>query len=179
MDFLVPDWSTSLHSVDYIKEKQFFVSGRSDAYRIFCRNELKSIENTPEICSNQEADTKMFFCAAFTLTLGFNSVCIVTVDTDVLILGCYYSGKLDGKLFIKLLTKLGCIFDFSEHKFQVRHFLDTTVTGCYYRSSYYGFGKLKGLKLIKESESLQDAFMLLGTENNVSSVCQDILEEFV
>ena len=91
MDFFVSDWSSTLRCADCIGDKEIFVTVRNDGYKICCRNNIPSCVETPEICSDQEeADTKIFLCAVFALTLGFNSVCIVTIDTDILILGCYF-----------------------------------------------------------------------------------------
>ena len=113
MDFFVSDWSSTLHRAECIGDKKIFVTVRNDGYKIFCRNNIPSCVEAPEICSDQEeADTKMFPCAAFALTLAFNSVCIVTIGTDILILGCYFSNKL---VFIKLFTKSKRIFDFTQH----------------------------------------------------------------
>ena len=65
-----------------------FITVRNDGYKIFCRNNVPSCVEASEICSDQEkAGTKMLLCTAFALTLGFTSVCIVTIDTDILIVG--------------------------------------------------------------------------------------------
>ena len=56
--------------------------------------------------------SKMFLCAACTLSYGFSLVCIVTIDTYISILGCYFFNKLEGNLFIKILTKPTRIFNF-------------------------------------------------------------------
>ena len=100
MQFFVSDWSSTLRCSECIGEKEIFVIVRNDSYKIFCRDNIPSCVEAPEICSNQEeADIKTFLCAAFALTLGFNSV--VAIDTDILILGCYFSNKLERNLFIK------------------------------------------------------------------------------
>ena len=88
MDFFVSDWSSTLHCPECIGDKEIFVTVRNYGYKIFCRNNIRSCVEVPEIYSDQdETDTKMFLCPAFALTLGFNSVCTVTIDTDILILG--------------------------------------------------------------------------------------------
>ena len=116
MDFFVSDWSSTLHCAECRGDKKIFVTVRNDGYKIFCRNNIPSCVEAPEINSDQEeAESKMFPCAAFALTLAFNSVCIVTIGTDILILGCYFSDKLEGNLFIKLFTKPKRIFDFTQH----------------------------------------------------------------
>ena len=146
MDFFVSDWSSTLRCAKCIDDKEIFVTVRNDGYKIFCRDNVPSCVETPEICPHQEeADTKMFLCAAFPLTLGFNSVCIVTIDTDILILGCYFSNKLEGNLFIKLQTKPANYCN----AFPGYH----AVTGCNCTSSFYGLGKTKGLKLLKDNRS--------------------------
>ena len=97
----------------------------------------------------------MFLCAAFVLTLGFNSIFIVTIDTDILVLGCYFSNKPEQNLFIKLLTKPTMIFDFTQHLLDANYCNALpgyhAVTGCDYTSSFHGLGKTEGLKLLKDN----------------------------
>ena len=51
---------------------------------------------------------------SFIISLGFESVCIVTNDTDILALRSYYSQKLAGRLYIDILTNPKRLFDFSK-----------------------------------------------------------------
>ena len=160
MDFFVSDWCSTLHCAECIGDKEIFVTVRNDGYKILCKNSIPTCVEAPEICSDQEeADTKMFLCAAFALTLSFNSVCIVTIDTDILILGYYFSNKLKGNLFIKLLTKPTRIFDFTQHLLDANYCNALpgyhTVTGCDYTSSFHGLGETKGLKLLKDNLSFR------------------------
>ena len=78
---------------------------RNDGCKIFCRKNIPS-------CDQEEVE---FLFVAFALTPGFNSVNIVTIDTDILSLGCHFSNKREGNLFIKLQTKPTRIFDFTQH----------------------------------------------------------------
>ena len=113
MDFFVSDWSSTLHCAECRGDKKIFVTVRNDGYKIFCRNNIPSCVEAPEICSDQEeTESKMFPCC---ICIAFNSVCIVIIGTDILILGCYFSNKLEGNLFIKLFTKPKRIFDFTQH----------------------------------------------------------------
>ena len=160
MEFFVSDWSTTLRYAECLGDKEIFVTVKNDGYKIFCRNNIPSCVETPEICSDQEeADTKMFLCAAFALALGFNSVCIVTIDTDILILGCCFSNKLERNLFTKLLTKPTRIFNFTQHLLDANYCNALpgyhAVKGCDYKSSFHGLGKTKGLKLLKDNLSFQ------------------------
>ena len=110
MDFFVSDCSSILRCVG---DKEIFVTVTNDGYKIFCRNNIPSFVEVPEIWSDQEEAE--FLCAAFALTPGFNLVSIVTIDTDIVILGWRFSNKLEGNLFIKPLTKLTRIFDFTQY----------------------------------------------------------------
>ena len=153
-DSFVSDWSSTLHCAECVGDKEIF------GCKIFCRNNIPSCVVAPEICSDQEeAHTKMFLCVAFALTLGFSSFCIVTIDTDILILDCCFSNKLEGNLFIKLLTKPKRIFDFTHHLLDANycHALPGyhAVTCCDYTSSFHGLGKTKGLKHLNDNLSFQ------------------------
>ena len=44
-------------------------------------DELRTISSDQE-----EADTKMFLCAKYCVLLGASSICLGTVDTDILVL---------------------------------------------------------------------------------------------
>ena len=61
----------------------------------------------------------MFLSASFIISLGFEKVCIVTNDTDILALRSYYSQKLAGKLYIDMLTNPKRLFDFSKIKLNI------------------------------------------------------------
>ena len=52
----------------------------------------------------EEADTKMFLCAAYASQLGFNSVSIITVDSDVAILSLYFQSKLGVEIYLQMGT---------------------------------------------------------------------------
>ena len=73
MDFFVRDyWSSTLHCAECIGGKEIFITLRNDGYKIFCKNNIPSCVEALEICSDEEeADNRMFLCAAFALTLGF------------------------------------------------------------------------------------------------------------
>ena len=56
-------------------------------YHIFCNNGTLQMDELCDISSDQEdAGTKMFLFAKYFALLGASSVCIHTVDTDVLVL---------------------------------------------------------------------------------------------
>ena len=59
----------------------------------------------PELQSEQEeAFTKMFLYAQFASTLGFQSVKIITVDSDVAILALYFASKIKTHIYLEMGT---------------------------------------------------------------------------
>ena len=111
---MIDDWAKNLNAPYILKDKELYVTVRDRAYRIFCRNDTPYKEIEQELCSSQEeADTKMFLSTSFIMPLGFESVCIVTNDTDILAPGSYYSQKLAGKPYTEMLTNPKRLFDFS------------------------------------------------------------------
>ena len=63
----------------------------------------------PELQSEQEeAFTKMFLCAQFASTLGFQSVKIITVDSDVAILALYFASKIKTHICLEMGTGASC-----------------------------------------------------------------------
>ena len=59
----------------------------------------------PELQSEQEeANTKMYLCAQFSSTLGFQSVKIITVDSDVAILALYFASKIKTHIYLEMGT---------------------------------------------------------------------------
>ena len=111
---MIDDWAKNLNAPYILKDKELYVTVRDRAYRIFCRNDTPYKEIEQELCSSQEeADTKMFLSTSFIMSLGFESVCIVTNDTDILAPGSYYSQKLAGKPYTEMLTNPKRLFDFS------------------------------------------------------------------
>ena len=80
IEFLINDWANYINTTDILKVKELYVAVRDRAYRIFCRNGIPFKEVKQELCSSQEADTKIFLSASFIISLGFKSVCIFTND---------------------------------------------------------------------------------------------------
>ena len=98
------------------------------------------------------------------MSLGFKSIFMITKDTYILALGCYYSQKLAGKLYIEILTNPKRLFDFSNrlNKKLCEAMLGLrTVTGSDFIISFHGLGKTKGLNLLKINDLFPDTFVLL------------------
>ena len=71
----------------------------------------------PDTQSKQEeADTKIFLCAQFASTLGFQSVKIITVDSDVAILALYFASKIKAHIYLEMGTRAKVVvYDIRSH----------------------------------------------------------------
>ena len=74
----------------------------------------------PELQSQQEeADTKMFLCAQFASTLDFQSVKIITVDSDLAILAFYFASKIKTHMYLEMGTGAKvAVYDITSHRLE-------------------------------------------------------------
>ena len=83
-----------------------FITYRSSCKTITTYGEhLFSTEISCLASNQEEADTKMFLCIQYANSLGVESFCIDTVDSDVGILALYYSTVLEGNIYLRLGKK--------------------------------------------------------------------------
>ena len=76
---------------------------KDKGFKITCTNETIECNREPELSSKQEeADTKVLLAAKFAQDLGCKDVRILTVDSDVAILACYYSQLLNFRLLLRI-----------------------------------------------------------------------------
>ena len=141
--------------------------------------------SVPELqCTQEETNTKMFLCASFAGDLGFSSVNIVTVDSDVGILALYYQSKLDVSICLEMGTSSKIqIFDISSNSVDslIREALPSlhALSGCDSTSCFSGIGKGKCLKVLQSNERFIDAVSLLGKQEYVSNPVAENVEEYV
>ena len=109
---------------------------------------------------------KFFLSASLIMSLGLESICIVTKDTDILAPRSYFSEKLVDKLYIKMFTnpkvnfreiRLKKKFCEAMHAFHA-------VTGSNFNNTFHGLDKTKDLNLLRKIDLFSDAFILLGEE---------------
>ena len=63
---------------------------------------LETVSNVEDLgCSQEEADIRMFLHAKHCARSGITAAVIVSVDTDVLVIGMAFSSQLLCSLFIK------------------------------------------------------------------------------
>ena len=158
--FLLDDWKKKPPTI--LQGKEIYATLDDKGYHIFEKNGIVIMEDSPDISSEQEeADTKMFLCAKYAPTIGASSVCINTIDTDVLILALYYSSQrnehfstLDVPVFINLLGKsedqLLNVTN-ADIDIELRRGLPGlhAVTGCDAVSAFFRRGKIKALRILQ------------------------------
>ena len=183
LDFLSKDWSTNLRHCEVLDGKELYFTIRDQA---ICISSIQGrLLNTPapELASKQEeADTKMFLCAAFASSLGFPSVNIVTVDSDVAVLSLYYQQRLDVEIYLQMGTgvreKIYKVFsnDLSDDVLKSLPAIHA-LSGCDSTSALVGIGKVKMFNTVCKEESFLDAAGLLGDDETVTENVFEILEE--
>ena len=183
LDFLLKDWSTNEKYCELFGRKEVYFTIREQAVRIWCQENPLLNKSVPGLSSKQEeADTKMFLCAAFASQLGFNSVHIVTVDSDVAILSLHFQPKLDVDIYLQMAT------GFHERNYQIRsnyfspEVLDAlpsihAISGCDSTSAFSGFGKTKMYKAMTKEGTFLKAASRLGTSMEIDEDVLDTLEE--
>ena len=100
--FLINDWSTNDIHAKFLEDKELYVTVEEKGFCISSNSNKLSLALCNRLSSEQEeADTKVFLCAKFAFDIGFERVNIVTVDTDVAILGIYFQSILNGKIYLQ------------------------------------------------------------------------------
>ena len=183
--FLVNEWSTNDSHVTVFKDKTMFITLEAKAYSIKVFRGSMKIDPVPELESQQEeADTKMFLCAAHASSWRFESVKIVTVDSDVAILSIYYQKRLDLSIHLEMGTGTKTkLFDIKNNEIDddLQEILPSlhALTGCDSTSCFNGIGKIKSKTVLMSDERFVDAAKLLGESDEVSNDVEEIIEEYV
>ena len=143
------------------------------------------VDPVPELQSKQEeADTKMFLCAKHAASLGFESVNIITVDSDVAILSLYYQRRIDLSIYLEFGTgRKTSLFDIASNDVDddLKEVLPAlhALTGCDSTSCFSGQGKAKCLKVLLSDDRFVDVAKLLGEDTELSLSVREVLEEFI
>ena len=137
--------------------KEIYAAFDNKGFHIFESNGTIQMDELRDKSPEQEeADTKMFLCGKYCVSLGASSVCIHTVDTDVLVLSFYYSAHVNnhylilGKSEEPLLNVSNADYDVD-----MRRALPGlhAVTGCDSASAFFRRGKTKGFRLLQTKVS--------------------------
>ena len=103
--FLLNDWLNNIQHFNTLKDKEVYMTCENKAFHITSSRGLILSRHEPELTSIQEeAHTKMFLCAFFASSLGFTTVEIITVDTDVLVLAIYFQEQINVSMYVQIGT---------------------------------------------------------------------------
>ena len=183
IDFLWHDWSTNLKYSHQLDGKELYMTLRDEAHCISSVHGLITCNQVQELsCKQEEADTKIFLCAKFAASLGFESASIITVDSDVAILSMYYQHRLDVKLFLRIGTgSKEKIFDIQTNDLSIDA-VDAlpvvhALSGCDSTSSFSGIGKVKFFKTVCKDKRYYNAASVLGESDTINGTVVETLEE--
>ncbi|KAL2098309.1 hypothetical protein ACEWY4_007516 [Coilia grayii] len=182
IQFLVNQWKQE-ESRAKLQGKQLMTSCGETCY---CLSE-EAWDIVEELkCSHEEADTRMLFHANHASKNGYETLLVVSEDTDVMILSlvccksinallCQKAGTQNRTRYINISKLAQCLGeDLCDALIGMHAF-----TGCDSTSAFADQGKLKALKLVKGSKTFQDSFKSLGTSWAVSEEVHRNMESFV
>ena len=178
IDFLLYDWSTNSKHSQLLDGKEFYMTIRVEAHCIV--HGVISCDRVQELSSIQEeADTKIFLCAKFAASLGFESVSIITVDSDVAILSKYYQHRLDLNIFLQMgIGSKEKLFDIQTNELSVDviNALPAVhaLSGCDSTSSLSGIGKVKFFKPVCRDERYYNAASILEESETINATVADV-----
>ena len=153
---------------------------------------LNGIVNVQEIaqlsnCTHEEADTRMFMHASYIANTCDSSIVIKSLDTDVFVIGIALESSI-GSSRLYFHTEKGENVR-TIHLHAIKQHLGDAVTnaliglhcftGCDSISAFYGKGKTKPFKLVRQNPRFGSAFQLLGESFTVSEEMVTALEAFV
>ena len=124
-----------------------------------------------ELANNQEeADTKVFLCAQHAnIHHTSESICIETVDSDIAIYALYFENKITSRIFINFITSSRRrIIDITDVALEIGEECCRALpalhafTGNDYTSAFFGIGKTKAFKVLRESPEFKRTFADFG-----------------
>ena len=143
---------------------------------------IQRVSEVPDLMSaQQEADTKVFLCARYASSLGFNRVRIATVDSDVGVLSLYYKELIQANLILEFGSgSKEMIYDIdgADIPAQLAKALPAlhALSGCDSTSSFSGIGKKKCLQVLKSDQRFIEAACLLGENAAIPNVVLKFIE---
>ena len=148
-------------------------------FQIICSEETN-------LSSNQkEADTKVFLCTKHAESFGFQSVVIVTVDTDIAVYSIYFQQFLEVELFVKMgngkdkgLLKIANVSSELGKDLCVALPVLHCFTGNDRTSAFYGIGETRALKTIQRNEDFINLFKSFGDIFLFNSELFPMVEKF-
>ena len=179
--FIVDEWSKS-HCREKLLEKVLYATANDKCYRITSQGS----EEVPALqCKQEEADGRLLLHAVHAAGEGYQSVVICSEDTDVFILSLAFHDKIGASLFQKCGTRTRTrVIDIRRVAATIgidacRSLIGMhAYTGCDSVSAFAGKGKASALKLLTSNRDIQEIFLELGQEWDLSPELVDKLEAF-
>ena len=170
--FLLLDWSDPERFRGVIVDKVIFMIVECKAYRLqVVENKVTSMPEEDLFSNQEEADTKMFLCCLHAIRyFSSENICISTDDSDVAILAIYYKNYIPCNLLVEIETKakkrILCIARIS--KTIGKELSDAlpalhAVSGCDSTSAFFGIGKQKFYKIVKNSDRFEAVLAQMGS----------------
>ena len=136
--------------------------------------------------TQEEADTKVFLCAKHAALQGSESICIETVDTDIVVYALFFNDKIPVRMYINFtVSSRRRIIDIDSIADELGLACCSALpalhsfTGNDYTSAFYGCGKSKAFKLVKSDESFQETFSKFGDTFDFNADLFENIECFV
>ena len=103
IEFLLHDWSTHGCHLNSLRDRNVFFTSKNSAYEIYVSEKKIMCQPVDALCSNyKEVDTKVFLAEKVVEDLVCSETLIITVDSDIGILACYYSLELEIRLLVQI-----------------------------------------------------------------------------
>ena len=162
VDFLVNDWSHINRYATELTNREVYITHGS-----FC-TKLRRINGSvlPEHSQNcrqiKKRQTPKCFRLQHAFNEGFSTACVVSVDTDVAILGIYFATMLPRTIYLQISSKLRTnVLNLTDCRIEdsLKKALPGVhaITGCDSTNSFHGKGKVSALMIMKKNDKFQEA----------------------
>ena len=161
--FLLNDWKKK--QGNSFQEKERNATLDNNGFHILENNEAIQTDKLRDSSDQEKAAIKMFHCAKYCVLLGATSVCIHTVDTDVLVLSFYYSAHVNTHfLTLNLPVNVNALekseerllnVSYADYDVDMRRALPGlhAVIGCDSVSAFFRRGKITGFRVLQTKVS--------------------------
>ena len=105
IEFLIKVWSHPNRFVClFYPQSVLYVYDASKFYKLTCEDEVKVIISSEEdsLATQEEADTEVFLSAQHASLNRNQSVCIATVDRNIVIYALYFQDTIDVRMYVRI-----------------------------------------------------------------------------
>ncbi|MES9881053.1 MAG: hypothetical protein ABW185_09250 [Sedimenticola sp.] len=177
--FFADDWKEKKARLG---DKVVYVTDEETCYKI-SRETVEDVEDLKS--THEEADTRLLLHAKHAADAGYSSVTIVADDTDIMVLALAFVNIINCKIYMRCGSKTRTrLIIIDKMAAALGHGVCDSLlglhvfTGCDTVSAFSGQGKLKGLKLLQQDQTFQEAFSTLGQQWQFQDDLFPIIQEF-